>query len=191
MLALSVCLAFLLDGLGHLIVGLSAFWLEDTSGLYLIYTRLTMILGGMLIPLDLFPGWLKNLVVYLPFPYLVWGPVHLLSTPQTELAASLGASESNVSTLIERMRRDGLLLRMRSRVDRRCSVLLLTELGAERLSTVTEGRDRHLARWIDQLTSDEQTLLCHLLDRLLNVLDTARPQESPTQTQPTEWGQAA
>lgn len=110
---------------------------------------------------------------------------------QTELAASLGASESNVSTLIERMRRDGLLLRMRSRVDRRCSVLLLTELGAERLSTVTEGRDRHLARWIDQLTSEEQTLLCHLLDRLLNVLDTARPQESPTQTQPTEWGQAA
>lgn len=88
MLAAAVSLAFLLDGLGHLLVGLSAFWLEDTSGLYLIYTRLTMILGGMLIPLDLFPGWLKNLVVYLPFPYLVWGPVHLLSAPSPQLATS-------------------------------------------------------------------------------------------------------
>lgn len=110
---------------------------------------------------------------------------------QTELAASLGASESNVSTLIERMRRDGLLLRMRSRVDRRCSVLLLTELGAQRLNSVTEGRDRHLGQWIDQLTPEEQTLLCHLLDRLLEALDQANPEKSPTQSQPAEWGQAA
>lgn len=110
---------------------------------------------------------------------------------QTELAATLGASESNVSTLIERMRRDGLLLRMRSRVDRRCSVLLLTELGTEKLRTVSEERDRHLARWIDQLSSDDQAVLCLLLERLLNVLEQTSPQASPAPSQPTEWGQAA
>jgi ABC-2 type transport system permease protein len=77
MLLVAVLLAFVLDGLGHLIIGLWAFWLEDTSGLLLIYTRLSMILGGMLIPMELFPDWLKSFVFFLPFPYLVWGPAHL------------------------------------------------------------------------------------------------------------------
>ena len=44
----ALLLAFILDFLGHFLVGLGAFWLEDTSGLMLIYSRVTMILGGML-----------------------------------------------------------------------------------------------------------------------------------------------
>src|SRR6185295_18725695 len=44
----ALLLAFVLDFLGHFLLGLAAFWLEDTSGLTLIYTRVTMILGGML-----------------------------------------------------------------------------------------------------------------------------------------------
>lgn len=81
MVALAVLLAFLLDGIGHLIVGLGAFWLEDTSGLLLIYFRLSMILGGMILPLELFPDWLRQIVVFLPFPYLIYGPVHLALHP--------------------------------------------------------------------------------------------------------------
>lgn len=81
MVALAVLLAFILDGIGHLIVGLGAFWLEDTSGLLLIYFRLSMILGGMILPLDLFPDWLRQIVVFLPFPYLIYGPVHLVLHP--------------------------------------------------------------------------------------------------------------
>lgn len=71
--------AFILDGIGHLLVGLAAFWLEDTSGIFLIYTRLMMILGGMLLPLELFPDWLKKIVIFLPFPYLIYGPAHLFT----------------------------------------------------------------------------------------------------------------
>lgn len=57
--ALSLPLAFTLDFLGQFLIGLAAFWLEDTSGLMLIYSRITMILGGMLIPLELFPAALQ------------------------------------------------------------------------------------------------------------------------------------
>lgn len=71
--------AFILDGIGHLLVGLAAFWLEDTSGIFLIYTRLMMILGGMLLPLELFPDWLHKIVIFLPFPYLIYGPAHLFT----------------------------------------------------------------------------------------------------------------
>ncbi|MBD2472841.1 ABC-2 family transporter protein [Nostoc sp. FACHB-145] len=48
---LSLPLAFVLDFLATFLVGLGAFWLENTTGLMLIYSRITMILGGMLIPL--------------------------------------------------------------------------------------------------------------------------------------------
>ncbi|MBK7749833.1 MAG: ABC-2 family transporter protein [Candidatus Obscuribacter sp.] len=81
MLAVACLFGFILDAFGQLIVGLGAFWLEDTSGLFLIYTRLVMIFGGMLIPLELFPHWLKEIVVFTPFPYLVYGPVHLFLHP--------------------------------------------------------------------------------------------------------------
>ncbi|MBI4533226.1 MAG: ABC-2 family transporter protein, partial [Candidatus Melainabacteria bacterium] len=53
--AVSLPTAFVLDFLANFLIGLGAFWLEDTSGLMLVYSRLTMILGGMLIPLELFP----------------------------------------------------------------------------------------------------------------------------------------
>ena len=112
---------------------------------------------------------------------------------QTELAVELGAAESSVSTLVERMRRDGLLLRMRSRQDRRCSVLLLTEVGGERLSSAIESRDRHLAQWVDQLSSGDQAKLSGLLDQLLLALAESPPagQLPDAESARTDWGKAA
>ena len=116
---------------------------------------------------------------------------------QTELAAELGAAESSVSTIVERMRRDGLLLRMRSRQDRRCSVLLLTEVGGKRLASVMQSRDRHLSQWIDRLSTVDQQQLCDVLDRLLVVLSENPLSENPlSETTPDantsrKWGKAA
>ena len=116
---------------------------------------------------------------------------------QTELAAELGAAESSVSTIVERMRRDGLLLRMRSRQDRRCSVLLLTEVGGKRLASVMQSRDRHLSQWIDRLSTVDQQQLCDVLDRLLVVLSENPLSENPlSETTPDadtsrKWGEAA
>ena len=111
---------------------------------------------------------------------------------QTELATELGAAESSVSTIIERMRRDGLLLRMRSRQDRRCSVLLLTEVGSERLASVMQSRDRHLSQWINRLSITEQQQLCEALDRLLDVLsENPLSETAPGSDTSGKWGKAA
>jgi ABC-2 type transport system permease protein len=75
--ALSLPAAFVLDFLGNFLIGLGAFWLEDTSGLMLIYSRLGMILGGMLIPLELFPESIQPVLKVLPFSSIVYGPAHL------------------------------------------------------------------------------------------------------------------
>lgn len=88
---LALPLAFVLDFLGYLLVGLGAFWFEDTSGLALIYSRLTMIAGGMLLPLELFPEGAQVVLKSLPFAYIVNGPSRLLVHPDAAtLLAVLG-----------------------------------------------------------------------------------------------------
>ena len=80
--ALALPLAFVLDFLGYLLVGLGAFWFEDTTGMALIYSRLTMIAGGMLLPLELFPETLQLVLKSLPFGYIVNGPARLFVHPE-------------------------------------------------------------------------------------------------------------
>lgn len=57
---------------------------------------------------------------------------------QSGLAQELGLSESNLCDLIERMRIEGLLQRERSSLDRRKSVLTLTESGQVRCRGIRE-----------------------------------------------------
>ncbi len=66
--------AVVLDFLGAATVSLLAFWVEDTASFYLIYRRLVMLLGGMMIPLDVFPEPLSSIARSLPFSYIVYGP---------------------------------------------------------------------------------------------------------------------
>lgn len=84
---LSLPLAFVLDFLGYLLVGLGAFWFEDTTGLALIYSRLTMIAGGMLLPLELFPDNFQVVLRSLPFAYIVNGPARLFVHPDASALA--------------------------------------------------------------------------------------------------------
>jgi ABC-2 type transport system permease protein len=55
-------------------IGLSAFWIVDTSPIYWIWQKLAFVLGGLLLPLELYPDWLRALARFSPFPAMVWGP---------------------------------------------------------------------------------------------------------------------
>lgn len=87
--ALSLPLSFVLDFLGNFLIGLAAFWIEDTSGLTLIYSRVTMILGGMLIPLELFPSAIQPILRALPFASIVYGPARMFVQPSAAFLAGL------------------------------------------------------------------------------------------------------
>jgi ABC-2 type transport system permease protein len=89
----ALLLAFTLDFLGHFLIGLAAFWLEDTSGLMLIYTRVTMILGGMLLPIELFPAAWQPLLRALPFAGIVYGPSRLFVQPDAAFLADLALKQ--------------------------------------------------------------------------------------------------
>ena len=80
-LLIALPLAFTLDFLFNFIIGLGAFWLEDTTGIMLIYSRITMILGGMLIPIELFPEVMQPVLKVMPFASIVYGPARMFVHP--------------------------------------------------------------------------------------------------------------
>ncbi len=77
----TVLISFVIDRLLVLTIGLLSFWVEDVSGLYLLYSRAVMILGGMLIPLEAYPDWLRHAAAALPFQYLMYQPARLFVKP--------------------------------------------------------------------------------------------------------------
>lgn len=60
-----------------MLVGLLAFWMEDTQGVWLLADRAKMILGGLLLPLELFPGVIRQVVDWLPYRYMLYEPARL------------------------------------------------------------------------------------------------------------------
>ena len=67
------------------LIGLSAFLVEDVAPFMWIYQKFIFILGGFLIPLDFYPGWLQIIAKALPFSAMIYGPSKLFVAPSWEL----------------------------------------------------------------------------------------------------------
>jgi ABC-2 type transport system permease protein len=59
-------------------IGLSAFWLEDVTGLFFVMDKAKWVLGGFLLPLSLFPDGIRRVAERLPFRYMYGDPARLL-----------------------------------------------------------------------------------------------------------------
>ena len=59
-------------------IGLLALWTEETESFALIYSRLVLVLGGVLVPLELFPEPLGSIARVLPFAALLYGPARTI-----------------------------------------------------------------------------------------------------------------
>ena len=86
---LAALLAFVADWTWSFSISLLSFWIEDTFGLHLLYRRLLMLLGGMLLPLEAYPRWLGRVAHALPFQYLVYRPARLFVQADASGLASL------------------------------------------------------------------------------------------------------
>jgi ABC-2 type transport system permease protein len=73
----------------YLGIGLLAFWLEDVSPVFWVWQKLLFVLGGLMLPLHLYPEPLQRIALLTPFPVVLFGPGSLvLGDPGT---AALGA----------------------------------------------------------------------------------------------------
>lgn len=76
---LAICLLFssAIDFCISMGIGLLAFWIEDTRSVQFIYQKLLFILGGMLLPIEVFPTFVQRLAYYLPLRFIVHGPARM------------------------------------------------------------------------------------------------------------------
>lgn len=61
------------------LTGLFSFWLEETWMLRVILKMIATFLSGAIIPLELYPSWLFQIINYSPFPYLTYYPIKIFS----------------------------------------------------------------------------------------------------------------
>lgn len=77
---LSLPLIFLAATLNFLVlfnIGLLAFYIEEISPVFWVYQKLLFIIGGLFIPLDFFPDWLRSAVKYLPTAFIQYYPARV------------------------------------------------------------------------------------------------------------------
>jgi ABC-2 type transport system permease protein len=65
----------------HLGIGLAAFQLAEVSPLYWVTQKSLFVLGGLMLPLEVYPGWLRGIAASTPFPSMLASPVGLLLGP--------------------------------------------------------------------------------------------------------------
>lgn len=66
-------------------VGLMAFWLQDAQPVYFIFQKLLFVLGGLILPLSIYPDWLASFSAWTPFSAILYGPAQ--AAYQAELTA--------------------------------------------------------------------------------------------------------
>ncbi len=62
--------------LQHALAG-AAFWLDDAKSTWFLYQKLVFLLGGMLLPLEFYPGWLTHAALFMPFMTAAYAPARL------------------------------------------------------------------------------------------------------------------
>lgn len=99
------------------------------------------------------------------------------SLTQNELAKLMDVSPANMSVLLGRLERLGLVERVRSDTDRRAVLVSLLEKGREQIRAELRDHERRSSEWAHTLNDTELRQLLRLLKKLLS-------------SQPTSGGEA-
>jgi ABC-2 type transport system permease protein len=87
--ALAGCVAAWVLLLSYAAIGLCSFWLHDCTPVYLVWQKLAFVLGGLMLPLSVYPDWLQAVAHRLPFAALLNGPGQLVLDPDPRRALHL------------------------------------------------------------------------------------------------------
>ena len=74
----AICIAFcgyMISFLFKMIVGISALWLTDYSGLQQLVDAIILVFAGMLMPLEFYPIVIRQVAFSLPFSYMIYFPI--------------------------------------------------------------------------------------------------------------------
>jgi ABC-2 type transport system permease protein len=70
-------------------IGLSAVWLRDSTPVFWIWQKCSFVLGGLMLPLEVYPDWLRRIALLTPFAALLNGPGRMAFGWQPRLAGQV------------------------------------------------------------------------------------------------------
>lgn len=85
---LAGCVAILFQ----MMIGLSAFWLQEVSPFYWLWEKLLFMFGGLILPLTVYPEWMQKIAYLTPFPAILGGRSALALDFTPSYILMLGAS---------------------------------------------------------------------------------------------------
>jgi ABC-2 type transport system permease protein len=88
---IAVLLSFALRFITQYTFALFAFWTERASAIEQFYFLFYLFLSGMVAPLELFPEAVRNVLLWTPFPYMIYFPASLLLGLPVNIAQGFGA----------------------------------------------------------------------------------------------------
>jgi ABC-2 type transport system permease protein len=77
--AVSLVLGIVISAATVYLVAVAGFWLVETRGLQILYMLASGFLGGLYVPIALFPRWLRIIAEATPFPSIMMYPIDVLS----------------------------------------------------------------------------------------------------------------
>ena len=72
-------LAFMLRFFIAYSISMAAFWIERISALEGINYLPYLFLSGLIVPLQTLPDWLQSIILWTPYPYMLWFPAQLIA----------------------------------------------------------------------------------------------------------------
>ena len=90
---------------------------------------------------------------------------------QVELSRMMLVNRANITSVIDRMERDGLVERCADPEDRRCKIVCLTKQGREQLEKAQSDYAREVEQIMSTLSEQELRRLVGLLERIRSGLE--------------------
>jgi DNA-binding MarR family transcriptional regulator len=127
-----------------------------------------------------FKARMANLAVT-PLEYWTLSLLGVESVHQAKLSAALNVPAQNMTVVLERMGRRGLLVRVQSDVDRRAQMVRLTKAGRLLLRQADEVMHVVEHNLVAPLTAGERILLSELLDKIASAEPSSAARKHPTE----------
>lgn len=77
---ITVFLGLTLNFVFFFLLGISALWFEDNTAFIFIYSKILFTVGGMFVPIEFFPGFIRTIADALPFKYILYAPARVYVT---------------------------------------------------------------------------------------------------------------
>ena len=75
----------------HLGIGVLAFWLQDVYPVFWVWQKLMFVFGGLMLPIQLYPGFVQRAAALTPFPATLFGPASFVLATGAVTPAALAA----------------------------------------------------------------------------------------------------